>query len=255
MYIDTHCHLDFPDYRDDREKTVSTAIKNGVTHIINVGTDIPSSEKSLQIASEYSAVYAAAGIHPSEVQDIDLSSMERISGMLKNRKVVAVGETGLDFHYGRHSEQQQKDFFSAHIELAAKKRLPLIIHQRESRQETIDVMNSCTTPDRVVFHCFGEDEMLAAYCLKHGFYISFTGIITFKNAREIREVCRGYPIELIMAETDAPFLSPVPLRGKRNQPANVRYIAETIASIKGMDLTLACKKIFNNSLRFFNLSH
>ncbi|MBN1445358.1 MAG: TatD family hydrolase [Candidatus Omnitrophica bacterium] len=253
MYIDTHCHLNFPDFDGDRDEVVKEAERQGVAGVVNIGTGIETSRESIEISNRYGIVYPTAGIHPTDVENLAFSDMKLIENLAKNEKVRGIGETGLDFYYGRSFEEKQKDFFSAHIEIAGKLNLPLVIHQRESRDEVIDIIEKGVMPEKVVFHCFGGDAELAEYCRKKGFYISFTGIITFKKADDVKEVCRKYPLELIMAETDAPFLAPVPYRGKRNDPSKVRYVVEAIANVKGMGIKECAERIFLNSREFFNL--
>ncbi|MCM8777414.1 MAG: TatD family hydrolase, partial [Candidatus Omnitrophica bacterium] len=204
------------------------------------------------LSEKYPSVYSAVGIHPLDVKDVSISDISEIEKLAKNKKVVGIGETGLDFYYGRDTEEKQKEFFVAHIEIAGKLGLPLIIHQRNSRDEVIDICERYKLPEKVVFHCFGGDMVLATYCKKKNFYISFTGTITFKNASDVRAVCKEYPLEMIMAETDAPFLAPSPFRGKRNDPSKVKYIVDMIASVKGMDIKCATK-ILNNSKIFFGI--
>ncbi|HNS31606.1 MAG TPA: TatD family hydrolase [bacterium] len=253
MYIDTHCHIDFDDFNSDRKNVIENAAGEGVFAVINVGTDVDSSRNSLELADKYSVVKAAVGIHPSEVKNADSGSMKKIAELAKHDKVVGIGETGLDFHYARDFDKKQKDFLVRHIQLAGALKLPLIVHQRDSRNELIEIFEKEKLPEKVVFHCFGGDKELAEYCSLKGFYVSFTGIITFERADEVRKACRGYPCDRIMAETDAPFLSPVPYRGKRNEPSRVRYVVEKISVVRNEDLKTCSEKIFSNSRFFFNV--
>ena len=253
MYIDTHCHLDFPDFDNDREEVINQAIKEGVVAIINPGSSVEKSRSSVALSQRYPFIYSAVGIHPLDVKKCSISALSDIEKLAKNEKVVGIGETGIDFYYGRETEEKQKDFFVAHIEIAGKLNLPLIVHQREGRDEVIDICERYKMPEKVVFHCFGGDSLMADYCRNKGFYISFTGIITFKNAGDVREVCKGYPLEMIMAETDAPFLAPVPFRGQRNDPSKVRYIVEMLAGVKGIPVGECADIILKNSKRFFRI--
>lgn len=253
MYIDTHCHLNFPEFDTDREEVLKEAIKEGVIAIVNPGSSVEKSKSAVELSERYSIVYSAVGIHPLDVKEVPISSISEIEKLAKNKKVVGIGETGLDFYYGRETEDKQKDFFIAHIEIAGKLGYPLIIHQRQARDELIDICEKYKLPEKVVFHCFGGDEIMAEYCKKRGFFISFTGTITFKNASDVRAVCKNYPLEKMMAETDAPFLSPTPFRGKRNEPSRVRYVIETIADIKEMDINTCAEIILNNSKVFFGI--
>jgi TatD DNase family protein len=253
MYIDTHCHLNFPDFDNDREEVINQAINEGVVAIINPGSSVEKSRSSVALSQRYPFIYSAVGVHPLDVKECSISALSEIEKYARNEKVVGIGETGLDFYYGRETEEKQKDFFIAHIEIAGKLNLPLIVHQREGRDEVIDICERYKMPEKVVFHCFGGDSLMADYCRKKGFYISFTGIITFKNASDVREVCKGYPLEMIMAETDAPFLAPVPFRGQRNDPSKVRYIVEMLAGVKGIPVGECADIILKNSKRFFRI--
>jgi TatD DNase family protein len=254
MYIDTHCHLDFPDFEPDREEVIENTLKEGITDIVNIGTCIETSRKSLGLSERYPFIHPTAGIHPAHVNELNLtSSMKEIERIAVNGRIAGIGETGLDFHYSRDGVEKQKDFFRAHIETAARLNLPLIVHQRDSRDEVMEIFDKSVLPEKVVFHCFGGDGVLAAYCREKGFYISFTGIITFKKTDDVKKIAANYPLERIMAETDAPYLAPVPFRGKRNDPSKVRYVVETIASVRGMDLVECAERILLNSREFFNL--
>ncbi len=253
MYIDTHCHLDFPEFDADREEVIERSIREGLDGIINIGTGIESSKRGIELSERYNLVHPVVGIHPANVNDLSLSDVKRIEELAGDEKVVGIGEIGLDFHYGREYEEKQKDFFRAHIEIAVRLRLPLIIHQRESRDEVIEILEKSVLPEKVVFHCFGGDRVLADYCRRKGFYISFTGIVTFKKADDVRMIAGEFPLDRIMAETDAPYLAPVPFRGKRNDPSKVRYVVETIASVRGMELQDCARQILHNSRRFFNI--
>ena len=253
MYIDTHCHMDFPDFDQDRKEVVENAARNGVSYIINIGIDTGSSSFSVEMARENSIFKAVVGIHPSEVGDADSRTMKMISKLAKEDNVVGIGETGLDFHRGREFERKQKDFLLMHIQLAGFLGLPLVVHQRDSRDEIIGLFEKEKLPGKVVFHCFGGDPELAAYCRDKGFYISFTGIITFGKAEDVRKSCSEYPGERIMAETDAPFLSPEPFRGKRNDPSKISYVVEKISEARKEEPAICGKRVFENSREFFKI--
>ena len=254
MYIDTHCHLDFADFDADREKVIEDFLKEGVTDVVNIGTHVETSRKSLELSEKHPFIHPTAGIHPTYVKELPLtSSMSEIEQIARNEKIAGIGETGLDFYYGREQEEKQKDFLRAHIEIAGKLGLPLVLHQRDSRDDVVDILEKSVLPEKVVFHCFGGDGILADYCRTKGFYISFTGIITFKKTDDVKRIAETYPLERIMAETDAPYLAPVPFRGKRNDPSKVRYVVETVASIRGMGLQDCARQILHNSRTFFNI--
>jgi len=253
-YFDTHCHIDFSHFDRDREEVIKRAKDMGVVYIVDVGIDVETTKKAIELAEKYEFIYASAGIHPSEVNNSSENALNEMETLAKNKKVVAIGETGLDYHYSGIIKEKQKEFFKAQIEIARKLNLPLIIHQRESKEDLIKILEESDLPEKIVFHCFGGDGELAKYCEERGFYISFTGIVTFKNALKVKEVAKNYPVEKIMAETDAPFLSPHPFRGKRNEPMFVKYIIKEIAELKGVNLEKISEIIFTNSLHFFNLN-
>ncbi|MGC8976664.1 MAG: TatD family hydrolase [Candidatus Ratteibacteria bacterium] len=252
-YFDTHCHLDFEQFDKDRNQVIERAKSQNVEYILNVGTDIESSKKVIEIAENYDFIFASVGIHPLDVSEYSIEHLKEIEKLLSNKKVIAVGETGLDYYYSKENKEKQKEFFIAQVEIAGNNNLPLIIHQRESKNDLIELIEKIKLPEKVVFHCFGGDIELAKYCEKRGFFISFTGILTFKNAKNVKEVARIYPFDKIMVETDAPFLAPEPLRGKRNEPFMVKYIVEEIAKIKDKDKEEVSYIIFKNSLKFFNI--
>ncbi|MCX7916683.1 MAG: TatD family hydrolase [bacterium] len=250
-YFDTHCHLDFQQFEIDRDYVIKRAKQENVEYILNVGTGIESSRKVIEISEKYDFIYASCGIHPLDVSDYKIEDLKEIEKLVRNKKVIAIGETGLDYYYSKENKEKQKDFFIAQVEIAGKYNLPLIIHQRESKNDLIEIIERIKLPEKIVFHCFGGDIELAQYCKEKNFYISFTGILTFKNAKNVKEVVKIYPIEKIMVETDAPFLTPHPFRGKRNEPFMVKYIIQEIKNLKNMEKVDDI--IFNNSLKFFNL--
>jgi len=253
MYIDTHCHLDLPDFENDREIIIEKARKEKIL-IINVGINLESSIKSIELAHKYKNIFTTVGIHPNEVKNISLSDINQLKKLAKNEKVVGIGETGIDYHYSKDFSDKQKDFFSAQIEIAGELNLPLIIHQRESKLDILEILGKNKIPKKIVFHCFGGDKQLAEYCLKKGIFISFTGTVTFPNAKNVMEVAKNFPIEKILVETDSPFLSPEPFRGKRNDPTKVRYIAEKIIELKGEEISQCIEKFYQTTIKFFNLN-
>jgi TatD DNase family protein len=253
MYVDTHCHIDFNDFDKDRDHVLKRAEEEGVNYIIDIGIDIQTSRKAVELAEKKDFIYAVCGIHPSDVQKLDVSQLKEIEQLAKSKKVVGIGETGLDFSRSREFEKEQIDFFKAQVNLAGKLNLPLIIHQRDAKNEILDILETVQLPEKVVMHCFGGDSELADYCEKKNIYVSFTGIVTFKNAKLVKKAAEKFPLEKIMAETDAPFLSPHPYRGKRNEPARVRFIVEEIARLKKKDRNETAKIIFDNSLHFFKI--
>jgi len=247
---DTHCHLDFPEFDRDRDAVIAAAARCGVALMVNVGTSAASSRASVELARRHPGVLASAGIHPSEAS-AGMAAFGEIEALAADPLVRAIGETGLDYHYEGPARSFQMDLFRAHIALAAATGLPLIVHQRESRDDVIAILDRERAPSRVVFHCFGGDPVLAAYCRERGFWISFTGILTFANARAVRDAAASYPIERIMVETDAPYLAPVPHRGKRNEPSRVVHVVRELARVRGMPEDECARTLAGNAAVFF----
>jgi len=252
-FIDTHCHLDVPEFDAVRDEVIRRAGDEGVVAIINVGTSLASSRASVRLAETYPGIFAAVGIDPSAVVTASLAEIRELERLARHEKVVAIGETGLDYHYGRETKEVQKVFFKAQCELAGTVGLPLIVHQRESRGDVTDILDAAPSSFPVVFHCFGGDEGLARYAEEHGYAISFTGIVSFPGARDVRAVAARFSGDRLFAETDAPYLSPVPLRGTRNEPSRVRYVVEHLARARGEELTACADRIFSASVNFFRL--
>ncbi len=254
MLIDTHCHLTMPDFDADRSDVIQRAIDAGISHMITVGTDIEDSKRAIALAEGYEFIYAAVGIHPHDARDI--TDIENVSDTIKKlaskKKVVALGETGLDYHYMHSPAEIQQEHFRLEINLAKSLGLPVIVHSREAKEDTLRILKE----EKVevtggVLHCFSGDMDMAEKALNMGLYISFSGVITFRNAKKMPDIVKAIPLDRILIETDAPFLTPVPHRGKRNEPAYVKYMAEKIADIKGISLEELGKTITDNAARLF----
>lgn len=237
MLIDTHCHLDFKDYEHDIDVVLKRAKANGIGFIINVGSSMHGTQKSIELAQRYDFIFAAIGIHPHEADKITSEELGAFSKFLDSSKIVAVGEIGLDYYKNLSSRDNQKKVFSQLLEFSRKGNLPLIIHNRDAHSDTMAILKEAMGSSiRGVMHCFSGDEAYLKDCLDLGFFISFTCNITFKNASRLRDICRMVPLDRLLIETDAPFLAPQIFRGMRNEPMYLRYAAEEIASIKGMSL-------------------
>ncbi len=274
MY-DTHCHLNFKDFDSDRERVIERAKSSKITGIINPGASLRDSRTAAELSAKYPFIHAAVGLHPHEAQalnnkDINLV-IEKIAGLIKkNKKIVAIGETGLDYHNVAEYlnkknlaeeeivkevtrvKETQIELFKAHLDLAIKKNLPVIIHCREAYLEMLDLLKGQKISG--VVHCFSGTFKEAQEFLKMGFYLSFTGVITFvKDDDELIKIVRETPLNKILLETDAPFLTPEPYRGKRNEPAFVRFIAEKIAEIKGISVEETIKVTDENTKKLFGI--
>jgi len=254
VYFESHAHYDDSKFDKDRDKLIPALKKSGVEYIVNVGADIKSSIKSIELAKKYDFIYAAVGVHPHEVGKLDEEDMDRLYGLSQRDKVVAIGEIGLDYYYDSSPRDIQKDWFIEQIELAKEMELPIIVHSREAAQETFDIIKGTEAGDvGGVIHCFsGSAEMAKAY-IEEGFYIGVGGIVTFTDAKKIIEVVKEIPLESILIETDCPYLAPVPNRGKRNESTNLEYIVEKIAEIKNISTEEVEKVTLENAKTLFGI--
>ena len=239
MIIDTHCHLDMEQFDSDREEVIQRALANGVGFILNIGCDVASSYRSLELAERYDFIYASAGIHPHDVNNLTEEDYLHLKELHEHPKVIAVGETGLDYFKNYSSPEDQRKHFRRQIEMAVQRGKPIIVHSRDAKEDIVSILSDYFPQNGKpsgIFHCFSGDQELAEKTLEMGFYISFAGPVTFKNADALREVAKNIPPDRLFAETDAPYLAPVPKRGKRNEPSNVRFTTEKLAEVRGVSL-------------------
>lgn len=251
--VDTHAHLGHPEFTNELPDIIRRAGKAGVRWIITVGVDLPSSEQAIALAQQFDGVFAAVGVHPTEAQNAPVGVAEALRKLVSNPKVVAIGETGYDFRRLPIRKSCQREVFLQHLEVASEKNLPVILHQRDSFSETMRELKNLGKPLCGVFHCFAGGVEEAQRVLDFDFFISFTGILTFKNADKLRAVARVLPLEKIMLETDSPYLAPHPLRGKRCEPAHTRWTAEKLAEVKGIPLEEVARVTTSNAQRLFGL--
>ncbi|MCC7201376.1 MAG: TatD family hydrolase [Nitrospirae bacterium] len=256
MLIDTHCHLTMYDAGPERSGVIKAATEAGISRLITIGTDIEDSRNAIAIAEEHDFIYAAVGIHPHDVKDF--SDGENVSKTIRElasgKKVVALGETGLDYHYMHSPAKAQQEHFRLEINLAKSMGLPVIVHSREAKDDTLQILKEeDIAAAGGVLHCFSGDMDMAEKAMGMGLYISFSGVITFKNAGKILDIVAAVPLDRILIETDAPFLTPHPHRGKRNEPAYVRYVAEKIAEVKNIPLDELGQVVMSNASRLFNI--
>ncbi len=231
--IDTHAHYDDEQFDKDREKLLTILPEVGIELVVNVGASIESSKTTIALTKKYPHVYGAVGVHPSNTEELNEENFQWLSQAARQEKIVAVGEIGLDYYYDEPDRQIQKKWFERQIELAENMGLPIIIHSREAARDTYEIMkaNHCENIGGVV-HCFSYSVEMAKLFLDMGFYLGLGGVVTFKNAKTVKEVASYVPLDRIVLETDCPYLSPVPYRGKRNSSMNLPYVIETIAQIK-----------------------
>lgn len=252
--IDTHCHLTFEGLAEDVAAAVERSKAAGVTGWITVGTDPQGNQKVVELANKFENMYAAVGIHPHDARTVTADTLKELREIAQNKKVVAIGETGLDYHYNFSPHEEQRKIFGEHLKIAAELNLPVIVHSREAFDETTEILERFGDIRKLVFHCFSGEASQAKIILDKGFYISFTGVVTFKNAETIREAVRVVPTDRMMIETDCPFMSPEPMRKQKvNEPALMVHTARRLAELKGMSLGDFAEAVTATSKAFFGI--
>src|SRR6267142_2257994 len=258
-FIDSHAHIDGPEYDGDRDEVIQRARDAGVRAILNVGTGDPHSgalERAIQLAEDHDDIFAAVGTHPHDARLFDDAAAERIKKLIKeSSRVIAWGEIGLDYHYDNSPRDVQREVFRRQLRLAREAGLPVIIHTREAEDDTIEILRSEWSDAnlRGIMHCFSGSLQLAEAALDLGFLISFAGVLTFKKADELRDVARHVPLDRLLIETDCPYLTPVPFRGRRNEPAHVVEVARCLAGIHDKSFDEMGDITTNNFARLFGL--
>jgi TatD DNase family protein len=249
LLVDSHCHLDLLDFTrlgKTQAEVVAAAQDAGVDKILSIGINLTDAERVIHIADKYVHVFASVGLHPSE-KVVDEPEESDYIALAQHAKVIAIGETGLDYYYNTDGLDVQRERFRKQIRVGRTLHKPIIVHTRDAVTDTIEIMQSEKAEECLgVMHCFTESVAMAKQALDLGFYISFSGIVTFKNADNVKAVARYVPLDRILVETDAPYLTPVPLRGKANQPANVRYVAEYLAELKQLDFDAVAAQTTQN---------
>ena len=250
-FFDSHAHYNDEQFDNDRDELIEKMYKDGITKIIVAGSNVETSKEAIEIAEKYDFIYATAGIHPQDIENIDKDILE-IENLSTHKKVVAIGEIGLDYHYTKDKKEEQKYAFIKQIELANKVNLPIVIHCRDAYIDTIDILKNKILPNkRGVFHCCQLNMELIKDALNLGFNISFAGPVTFKNSKNVKECIDLIPLDRLQIETDAPYLSPEPLRGTRNNSINMKLTAQKIADLKQISLEELAKITYENTLRMF----
>ena len=253
MFIDSHAHLEMREFESDRHDVISRAVDGGLDYIVTVGTTLADCRKALRLAHQYDKVYAAIGIHPHEVKEIDARTYGQLKIMAEDEKVVAWGEIGLDFFRNHSPRDVQKQCFREQLRLAAEMELPVIIHDRDAHAEMLAILQDCQGTQGGVIHCFSGDVAMAQTCLEMGFYISIAGPVTYAKSDKLQTVVRQIPLERLLIETDAPYLAPVPNRGKRNEPFYVIQTARQIAALKNLSLEEVGRVTSENARALFHL--
>ena len=252
MYFDTHVHYDDKAFDTDRDALIAALPEAGVELVLDPGCDIRSSRKALELAEKYSFVYAAVGVHPEELDSLTDSSLDELGALAAHPKCAAIGEIGLDYYWDDKHKNEQKTLLHAQLELASELDKPVIIHDREAHADAFEAV--CRFDKlRGVFHCYSGSAEMAKELLKRGWYLGFDGPVTYKNARKAIEVLELCPLDRILIETDGPYLSPVPMRGKRNDSRNLRYVVEKIAEVKGLTPEAVAAASLSNGRALFGI--
>ena len=254
MYIDTHVHLNADQYEEDLQEVINRALKANVTKMVVVGFDRKTIVKAMQLAADYTFIYAVIGWHPVDAIDCTEEDLQWIEELSANEKVVGIGETGLDYYWDKSPKDVQQALFRKQIRLAQKVKLPIIIHNREATEDVVRILHEEEAHlTGGIMHCFGGSVETAKQCINMNFMISLGGPVTFKNAKKPKEVAAEIPLEWLMIETDAPYLAPHPHRGKRNEPSLVPLVAEEIARLKNVSVDEVAKVTTDNAIRFYRL--
>ncbi|WP_310605196.1 TatD family hydrolase [Anaerosporobacter sp.] len=254
MIIDTHAHYDDEQFDIDREELLNSMKENGIELLVNVGADMESSEKTVELTQQYSHVYGAVGVHPNCTLDLAETDIERLKELAAMPKIVAIGEIGLDYYWDDPERDIQRKWFDRQMELAREVKLPMIIHSRDAAKDTLDMMKTAHAGDMSgVVHCFSYSVDMAREYLNMGFFLGIGGVITFKNAKKLKEVVEYAPIESIVIETDCPYLAPEPNRGKRNSSLYLPNVVEEIARIKGLEAEQVVELTKQNALKLYRL--
>ena len=252
MFFDTHAHLDDDRFSEDREVVIERIQKEGISLVVNIGASIESSKESLALAEKYDFIYAAVGVHPSDTDKLTNADLETIKEMARHKKAVAIGEIGLDYYYEDPDRETQKIWFKKQLKLAKELGMPYIIHDRDAHGDVLDIIREVGYFNGLM-HCYSGSAEMAKELIKLGFYISIAGQVTFKNAPKVREVVKAVPVDRLLIETDSPYLTPEPFRGKRNDPSKVRFTCEKIAEIKGLSLEETAKITLQNGKTFYRI--
>lgn len=252
MFVDSHCHLDFPELAAEREAVLALMEANQVSHALTISTTLATLPDVLKVAEAHPRIFASVGVHPDEERDGREVTLDELLELARHPKVVAIGETGLDYYRLVEPLDWQRERFRTHIRAARACRKPLVIHTRNAAEDTLRIMQEESAGEAGgVMHCFTETTAVAEAAIAQGFHISFSGIVTFKNAKDLKETAKAVPLERMLIETDSPYLAPTPFRGKMNQPGYVKHVAEEIALLKGISVEEVAEATTENFFRLF----
>ena len=256
MLIDTHTHIDMDNYKDRFDKVLATAKDYGVEKVIIPGVEPSGFKRILELCEKYKSVYGAVGVHPEDLDSYSEESENLVREYLKHPKIVALGEIGLDYYWDKTQTERQKEIFEKQILIAKNAEKPVLVHDREAHLDTFEILKKTKANDvGVVMHCFSGSPEFAIECIKEGFYIALGGVVTFKNAKKVKEVAKIVPLNRLLLETDAPYMTPVPYRGKENQPAYVKFVAEEIAKLRNISFEEVAEATSENATKLFNLKN
>ena len=253
MIFDTHAHYDDEQFDTDREALLDSMAAGGVGSIVNASASVESWDKVLGLTEKYPFIYGMIGVHPDEAGSLDEEKFRRMEELLGREKIVAVGEIGLDYYWDKEEHDTQKYWFIRQLELAAKKHMPVSVHSREAASDTMEIMKKYGAGMQAVIHCYSYSPEMAREYVKMGYYIGVGGVVTFKNARKLKEVVQEIPLERIVLETDCPYLAPEPFRGKRNSSLNLTYVAQAVAALKGTTPEEVICRTEENARKLYNL--
>lgn len=254
MLIDTHSHIDMDNYKDRFDEVIAEAKDFGVEKIVIPGVAPSGFKRIVELCEKYENLYGAVGVHPEDLASFDADAESLIREYLKHSKIVAVGEIGLDYYWDKSQIERQKEIFEKQILIAKEIGKPVLVHDREAHFDTLEILKKTKASDvGVVMHCFSGSPEFAMECVREGFYIALGGVVTFKNAKKVKEVAKIVPLERLLLETDAPYMTPVPYRGKENQPAYVKFVAEEIANLRGVSFDEVANATTENAKKLLAL--
>jgi TatD DNase family protein len=255
MWFDSHAHVDGEQFVNDREEVIQRAFHSGVTRFINIGCDRESALRTIELVDQYEGIYGTVGLHPHDAKDMTDELMEELKTWAAHPKILAIGEMGLDFHYDYSPRDVQREAFRRQIRLARELKMPVTIHDREAHRECLDILTEEKGWENGgIFHCYSGSAEMAAEIIRNGFYISFSGVLTYKNAEKVRKAASAVPLDRLMIETDCPYLTPQTRRGQRNEPAYVVETGRKLAELRGLNPEEMAKITWDNTCRAYRLS-
>ena len=254
MIFESHAHYDDEAFDKDREELLNSFMDKGIEYVVNIGSTISDSKKTIELTKKYPFIYGSIGVHPSETKDMNEDDIKWLKEMSSLDKIIAIGEIGLDYYWNNVERAVQKHWFERQLDLAKEANLPVVVHSRDAASDTFDIIKNAKLDENLgVLHCFAYSKEMAKQYIDMGFYIGVGGVLTFKNARKLREVVEYIPLDYILLETDSPYLAPEPNRGKRNDSTNLKYVASEIARIKNIDYEEVIEITRNNGINLFRI--